>query len=120
MAGFKFETEIKLDKMINSSDIERAQRKLINEVREKSDSYVPWLTGRLRNQVNTSKYIITYKAFNGGHMSYAARQYYTNAGLGKQGLHNGGKRGSQWTERMWNEQKDAICEEIKKELLGGK
>lgn len=117
--GFKIETEIKFDKQITKSDINRGQKRLVTLVKEKSDPYVPYLTGRLRSQVTTSKYVITYKAFNGGLKSYARKQYYTNRGMGKEGLSRGGKRGSNWTERMWNENKDEILEEIKNTIIGG-
>ena len=120
MAEFKIETEINLDTMVDDDDIKRAQKRLVTEVKEKSTPYIPVLTGRLRTQINVSKDTITYKAFNGGHKSYARKQYYTNRGKGMEGLLRGGKAGRRWTERMWEEQKDVICEEIKEELLGGK
>lgn len=117
--GFKIETEIKFDKQITKSDINRGQKRLVTLVKEKSDPYVPYLTGRLRSQVTTSKYMIVYKAFNGGTKSYARKQYNWNRGKGKEGMNGGGgKRGSNWTERMWNENKDEILEEIKNTVLG--
>lgn len=116
--GFKIETEIRFNNPITKDDINRGQKKLVTLVKEKSDPYVPFLTGKLRNQVATSKYVITYKAFNGGLKSYARKQYYTNRGMGKEGLNNGGKRGNKWTERMWAENQDAILEEIKNTILG--
>lgn len=118
--NLKFETEIKIDKILTSSDINKGQKRLVEIVKEKSDPYVPWLTGRLRNEVRTSKQIITYKAFNGGNKSYARKQFYTNRGLGKEGYNNGGKRGNKWHERMWNEHQEEIESEIKDILLGGK
>lgn len=117
--GFKIETEIKFDNPITKDDINRGQKKLVTLVKEKSDPYVPFLTGRLRSQVTTSKYMVTYKAFNGGTKSYASVQYHTNRGMGKEGLNRGGKRGNKWTERMWTENKDEILEEIKNTILGG-
>lgn len=118
--GFKIETEIKFDNPITKENINRGQKRLVVLVKEKSDPYVPFLTGKLRSQVTTSKYVITYKAFNGGTKSYARKQYYTNRGMGKGGINNGGKRGNKWTERMWNDNKDSITEEIKGILLGDK
>lgn len=116
--GFKIETEIKFDKRITKDDINRGQKKLVTLVKEKSDPYVPFLTGSLRSQVTTSKYIITYKAFNGGLKSYARKQYIENRGMGKEGMNGGGgKRGNTWTERMWAENQDAILEEIKNTIL---
>lgn len=116
--GFKIETEIRFDNPITKDDIKRGQKKLVTLVKEKSDPYVPFLTGRLRNQVTTSKYVITYKAFNGGTKSYASVQYKWNRGKGKEGMNGGGgKRGNKWTERMWTENKDAILEEIKNTIL---
>lgn len=116
---FKIEAEVKLDKTIDRSDIKRGQKRLVEVVREKSDPYVPWLTGELKNTARTTGTMIVYGATKGSEKSYARKQYHENRGMGREGVHRGGKRGSRWTERMWEENKEDILEEIKNVLLGG-
>ncbi|MDY5098792.1 MULTISPECIES: minor capsid protein [Clostridia] len=116
---FKIEAEVRLDKTINKSDIKRGQKRLVEVVREKSDPYVPWLTGELKNTAKTTDDMIIYNATNGAKTSYARKQYVGNRGMGREGVNRGGKRGSRWTERMWEENKEEILEEIKNVLLGG-
>lgn len=117
---FQIETEIKLENLLTKADVDRAQKRLVNEVVEKSDPYVPFLTGRLRNTVRKSKYYVTYRPFNGGNVSYANIQYRTNRGMGKEGINRGGQRGSRWTERMWEDNREVIESIIASELTGGK
>ena len=117
---FDVKVELKFDKLPKAENVAKGQKRLVELVKEKSDPYVPFLTGKLRNEITTSKHIITYKAHHGGSKSYANIQYDTNRGMGKEGLNRGGKRGSEWTERMWNDCKDEITEEIKEILIGGK
>lgn len=116
---FKIETEIKLNKTISKSTVAKGQKRLVEVVKEKSDPYVPWLTGELKNTARTTKEHIIYNATNGAETSYARKQYLGNRGMGREGLNKGGKRGARWTERMWEENKEEILEEIKNILLSG-
>ncbi|MBY2217751.1 minor capsid protein, partial [Clostridioides difficile] len=72
----------------------KAQKFFTHEVRRLSDPYVPMLNGVLKNtareEVNKIKYI----------QPHAKKQYYENAGRGKGGTSNGGKRGKYWEKRM--------------------
>jgi len=61
--------------------------------------------------IDTDK--ITYNA------PYAAKQYYTNKGNGKQGTSKGGLRGKMWDKRMWIDKGDNIVKTIA-EFVGGK
>lgn len=84
-----------------------AQVKFTKECAKQMNNYTPFLTGRLKDMmitINTDN--VTYSAH------YAARQYYTNAGNGRQGTSNGGIRGKQWAPRMWNAKGDGIVRSI--------
>lgn len=91
-----------------------AQKLFTKKVEEYSNVYVPFLTGNLKDsevKVNTNN--ITYTA------SYAKKQYYNNAGLGKQGASNGGLRGKMWDRRCWIDHGDHIVKLIA-EFCGGR
>jgi len=91
-----------------------AQIKFTKEVAKQCNNYVPFKTGRLKDmmiQLQTSK--IIYNA------PYAAKQYYTNKGAGKQGNSIGGLRGKFWDKRMWNDKGDSIVKTIA-DFVGGK
>lgn len=64
-----------------------------HEVRRLSDPYVPFLSGKLSDEVTESPGSITYN------MPYARRQYYENSGKYRRKGHP--FAGSHWTERMW-------------------
>ncbi|MBU3107142.1 minor capsid protein [Clostridium gasigenes] len=90
-----------------------AQVRFTKECFKQMNPYIPFLTGRLKDwmiQVNTAN--ITYSA------PYARKQYYTNAGNGKQGVSNGGLRGKQWAPRMWVSRGDGIVKTIA-DFVGG-
>lgn len=85
----------------------RAQVEFTKECAKFMNAYTPYATGRLKDMmvtINTDN--VTYNA------PYAARQYYTNAGNGRQGTSNGGIRGKQWAPRMWTAKGDEIVETI--------
>ena len=71
------------------------QRYFTEMVARLSDPYVPFLNGPLKNNKHIG---IDYILHNS---PYAAKQFYTNSGNGKQGTSHGGLRGSYWTPRMW-------------------
>lgn len=91
-----------------------AQIKFTKEVAKQCNNYVPFNTGRLKDmmiELQTDKVI--YNA------PYAARQYYTNKGNGKQGTSLGGLRGKFWDKRMWSDKGDKIVQTIA-EFAGGR
>ena len=78
------------------------------------NSYVPWLTGNLKDvEVNIGADYIKYNA------SYARKQFYTNRGMGKQGTSRGGLRGKRWDKRSWNDKGEEILIKTAK-FIGGK
>lgn len=76
----------------------KVQKYIDSEVLRLSEPYVPKLTGALIKSGTTQTKIgtgrVVYKT------PYARRQYYENAGRGKEGTSNGGRRGKYWFERM--------------------
>jgi len=88
----------------------KAQKVVDIEVLRRSDPYVPYLSGKLKESGTLGTVVgsgeIRYV------MPYARRQYYENAGRGKEGLHasggHAGLRGKLWFERMKADQKDDI------------
>ncbi len=115
----KITLNVDYDKIINKSKLDAAQKQLVHLVRIKSDPYVPFLTGKLKNTAREGKKEITYSPYNRGIKSYAAINYYSNKGMGREGLNRGGKRGKQWISRMWVNEKDSIVNEIA-DSIGGK
>lgn len=108
------------DRIIRNMNIPRAQRKFVRLVRTKADPYVPYLSGDLKNEAKENEKSIVYSPFHGSFIkSYAAINYYTNRGMGREGLNRGGKRGKLWIPRMWQQHKVEIVSDVAKEL-GGK
>ncbi|GAA0774583.1 hypothetical protein GCM10008908_24680 [Clostridium subterminale] len=92
----------------------KAQVEFTKQVAKYSNNYVPFKTGRLKDMmitIDTDK--ITYNA------PYAAKNYYLNKGMGKQGNSVGGLRGKMWDRRMWINNGDKIVQSIA-EFVGGK
>lgn len=92
----------------------RAQIEFTKQVAKYSNNYIPFKTGRLKDMmvtIGTDK--ITYNA------PYAAKQYYTNKGMGRGGTSQGGLRGKMWDKRMWINNGDKIVKTIA-EFVGGK
>lgn len=77
---------------------QKVQKFIDSEVLRQSEPYVPRLTGALINsgpiQTTLGSGLVVYKT------PYARRQYYENAGRGKEGTAGGGRRGKYWFERM--------------------
>ena len=82
------------------------QKMVDSEVLRQSDPYVPMRTGMLKKSgilgTVIGDGIVKYIA------PYARQNYYTNAGSGQEGTHNGGLRGKYWFERMKADHKDEI------------
>lgn len=92
----------------------KAQQYFTKQVAAKSEPYIPFDTGRLKDiDVTIETKRIIYSA------PYAKKQYYSNKGMGKGGLHNGGLRGSRWIPRMWTQKGDEIVQSVAK-FCGGK
>ena len=115
----KAKIQIDYDKVISKSKLEQGQKQFVSLVRSKSGPYVPFVRGDLKNTAKENKKSITYSPYHRGLKSYAAKNYYTNAGMGRQGLNRGGKRGRMWVPRMWVNEGDSIVNEVAK-TIGGK
>ena len=92
----------------------KAQVRFTKECAKAFNNYVPFDTGRLKDdmvQLETSR--IIYNA------PYSRKQYYSNKGLGKQGNQVGGKRGKFWDKRAWVDNGDKIVQTIA-EFCGGR
>lgn len=93
------------------------QKAVDSEVIRRNDPYVPFRTGTLKGSALIASRIgdgvVIYNT------PYARRQYYENAGNGKEGMSNGGRRGAKWFERMKAEQGQQIIDMAIK-LAGGK
>lgn len=92
----------------------QAQELFTKECAKQMNNYVPFDSGRLKDmsiELQTSK--IIYNA------PYARKQYYTNKGLGKQGLNQGGFRGKRWDRRCWIDNGDKIVKSIAN-FVGGR
>lgn len=90
------------------------QKYFSNKCAEYMNPYVPFLTGNLKDvEVEIAQDKITYKA------PYAAKQFYSNAGMGREGQSYGGLRGKQWCERMKADRMSDLTRDIAK-YVGGK
>jgi hypothetical protein len=92
-----------------------AQTMFTKECAKYMNPYVPYgKTGRLKDMMVTiERDKIIYNA------PYAAKQYYTNKGMGRGGESNSGKRGKMWDRRMWVSNGDKIVKSIA-EFCGGR
>lgn len=76
----------------------KVQKYIDSEVLRRSDPYVPFRKGPLKKSGTLGTKIgsgeVVYNA------PHAKKQYYRNAGRGKEGTAKGGKRGKYWFERM--------------------
>ena len=95
----------------------KVQKAIDSEVLRRSDPYVPFKTGFLKKSGILGTKIgsgeVVYNAI------YADKNYYHNAGKGKQGTANGGLRGKFWFERMKADHLPDILKTAK-ETAGGK
>jgi hypothetical protein len=84
-----------------------AQVLFTKECAKAMNNYVPFLIGRLKDM--TVELGLNFVAYNA---PYAAKQYYTNEGNGKQGESVGGIRGKLWDKRMWTQQGAQITKTV--------
>ena len=115
--------ELKLDPLVKMEAKrhlnDTGRKKVASEVKRLCDPYVPFDTGMLKNtaQVLTDGALYV--------QPYAAVQYYTNAGSGRQGLtkqnaHNYKcLRGAYWDKRMMADKGDELNKSIAS-FCGGK
>lgn len=79
----------------------KAQVFFTHEIRRLSDPYVPFQSGRLKNDAVESVNKITYNK------PYARRQWYEN-----KGGNNGPLRGNKWCLRMWADRGKEIVKSV--------
>ena len=73
-----------------------AQIKFTKECAKAFNNYVPFKTGMLKDiSIEIGVDFIRYD------VPYARKQFYANAGKGKQGTAIGGLRGKRWDKRAW-------------------
>lgn len=93
---------------------EQGQRYFSNKCAEFMNPYVPFLTGNLKDiQVDVQINEVDYEA------DYAKKQFYTNAGMGRDGEAYGGLRGKNWCERMKADRMGDLTRDIAK-YVGGR
>lgn len=115
MAGIRI--EMNTEQILRSRGLNengQAQILFTKECAKAMNNYVPFLTGRLKDmsvEINTNN--VTYNA------PYAAKQYYTNGGAGRQGESAGGLRGKLWDKRMWSQQGNQILNTVAN-FVGGR
>lgn len=92
----------------------KVQKVVDSEVLRRSDPYVPFRTGFLKKSGILATKIgsgeVIYNAV------YAEKNYYHNAGKGKQGTASGGRRGKFWFERMKADHLNDIIETAKRSI----
>ena len=116
----KVTVNINNNTILNNMNIKSAQKRFVRLVRTKSDPYVPYLSGDLKNTAKENNKSIVYSPYHGSYIkSYAAINYYANRGMGREGLNRGGRRGRLWIPRMWANHKNEIVSEIAR-MLGGR
>ena len=103
--------KILLKRKLNNNG--QAQLFFTNEVARLSEPYVPFQDGDLKNKKVVSSNKITYI------MPYARKQYFTNAGAGKEGTGKGGLRGKLWVKRCWGDKGKGICRSVA-QFVGGR
>lgn len=103
--------KILLKRKLNNNG--QAQLFFTNEVARLSEPYVPFQGGDLKNKKTISNNKITYN------MPYARKQYYSNAGAGKEGNSKGGLRGKLWVKRCWSDKGKDICKSVA-QFVGGR
>ena len=103
--------KILLKRKLNNNG--QAQLFFTNEIARLSESYVPFQDGDLKNKKVVSSNKITYI------MPYARKQYFTNAGAGKEGTGKGGLRGKLWVKRCWGDKGKGICRSVA-QFVGGR
>ena len=103
--------KILLKRKLNNNG--EAQLFFTSEIARLSEPYVPFQGGDLKNKKTISPKKITYN------MPYARRQYFENAGYGKEGNSKGGLRGKLWVKRCWADNGKNICKSVA-QFVGGR
>lgn len=118
LRAFEIKAAVKLASARGLDTGGKTQKYIDSEVLRLSEPYVPWLTktlirsGPINTKIGSGEVI--YKT------PYARRQYYENAGMGKEGMNKGGgRRGKQWFERMKPNHREQILAGAAK-VAGGK
>lgn len=84
-----------------------AQIKFTKECAKAFNNYAPFKTGLLKDiSIEIGVDFIRYD------VPYARKQFYTNAGKGRQGTARGGLRGKHWDKRAWNDKGHEILQTI--------
>lgn len=103
--------KILLKRKLNNNG--EAQLFFTSNIARLSEPYVPLQGGDLKDKKIISKNKITYN------MPYARRQYFENAGYGKEGNSKGGLRGKLWVKRCWADNGKNICKSVA-QFVGGR
>lgn len=82
-----------------------AQIKFTKECAKWMNNYVPFLTGRMKD--DSVEIGVDYVKYS---TPYARKQYYTNSGKGIK--NRSGLRGKRWDKRMWNDKASTIIKSI--------
>lgn len=90
-----------------------AQKFFTAEMQRVMSPYVPFLGGGLRDSSVIKGTCIEYNT------PYARRQFYENQGNGREGMNKGGRAGSQWAQRAWADNGDAVVESVA-DYVGGR
>ena len=99
--------KILLKRALNANG--KGQQYFTKQLEKYMNNYVPYDTGNLKDMSGTIKTKqIIYNA------PYSEKQYYTNRGMGKGGLHNGGLRGRYWDKRCWQQRGNEIVQSVAK------
>lgn len=112
-----FNSDLKILKARNLESGGKVQKVIDSEVLRRSDPYVPFRSGALKESgilaTKIGSGLVVYSAI------YADKQFYNNQGTGKQGTAKGGLRGKYWFNRMMVDHKQNIIKTAN-EAAGGK
>lgn len=101
-----FKSDLSMLKKRNLETGGAVQKIVDSEVLRRSDPYVPFKSGALKKSgiwgTKIGSGLVVYNS------PYAQRQFYNNAGKGKQGTASGGLRGKKWFPRMMADHKNDI------------
>lgn len=117
LKAFEIKSAVKLASARGLNTGGKVQKYIDSEVLRLSEPYVPLLTkalirsGPINTKLGSGEVI--YRT------PYARRQYYENAGRGKEGMSKGGRRGKMWFERMKANHREQILSGAAK-VAGGK
>lgn len=117
LKSFEIKSAVKLASKRGINTGGKVQKYIDSEVLRQSEPYVPLLTkalirsGTINTKIGSGE--VVYRT------PYARRQYYENAGMGKEGMSKGGRRGKQWFERMKANHREQILAGAAR-IAGGK